>query len=1079
MRSFIKKLAGTMALTMVVSSVAPAGVVFADDEAFIAMQGGDTMVSSITLATGRTVDFRFVGAPANWAELDPTWTSSIPAVAEVNAAGIVTAKKAGVTTITIALSNGWMATAKVTVKDIPNDAEAPVYLAFQNTLEAVTDAHVLLNTKDGVDFWFINAPEGWEAMNPKWDSSNTDVATVDGAGIVKGVTDGFTTLTFSLNGEVVASTEITVGNPVVEEEPEEPVEVDFVVEGIDARYELYDEEGNFEGYALLDEDTAVTVGDELNVSVYYEAYSLDQYGNILVDYSDIYVDEFEWTSSDEEVVTVEDGVLTAVGAGEATLTVAGVVVDGQEEKFETTVKVVEAAVDESYTVAQKSDKQIVLTFADEEVAAAVKKENLTLVKVRAAGTTNFPISKVEVNADNKAQVIVTTYAAFGDGDKYQITVGEGEATEFTTTLGYVDDIVVTYKSYEDDKEMAANVAYANDEDDDAITIQFAAKLFANDVDVTNASGYDATTVEYALEGEYDSDEVELYEGVLTFYKAGVEVVVKATYTYEDAKEEEQVVEVLVPITSEAKPAYEIEGVVDWAFVKGTPDKIDWSNKSIRANDPDTYIVALIKDSYGNVYITEEDYANDDYKYIDAVDSKFLEEQYSISISSTDVSKMVLEGFEIKTWEKVNNVGVLFTLTNEETEVSEDIYCAEFAVKEERKVGSVSVDVDSFKVLVGAQDDCEKKDIKISLFDQDKKAWTNAEKVTVKATAKINKEDKSYSINSKDNAAVVVDNGDGTYTFKFDADDAATKLGKAADYDKKITVKYTVTAGDKSASFSVELVTPDEKSTYDLVAGDVGYTYATDTKNYVKKNTITFYEYQSGIKYGKVDTSNITFVASQGALDIYSKYTDKQASVGDRFFVLYKGSDIVNLATDNAVGTNVYDSLGVIDNGNGTYELVLATPEKGTTFVSDGALKVKYLGDGSYTAKILEIKSFKASGVKFTEYVAKFKVNNDVKKITVAEQTKLSSELSDKAAVLDALNFKLGDAAWTETTESTTKVDDNWNKLSTDNIISMDVIEANGYMVVKSIKFRVRVSKEITDLYYEQDVTVNKTIQLVQ
>ena len=130
MRSFIKKLAGTMAFTMAVSAVAPAGVVFADDEAFIAMQGGDTMVADITLATGRTVDFRFVGAPADWAELDPTWTSSIPAVAEVNAAGIVTAKKEGITTITIALSNGWTATAKVTVKDIPNDTTAPVYVHF-------------------------------------------------------------------------------------------------------------------------------------------------------------------------------------------------------------------------------------------------------------------------------------------------------------------------------------------------------------------------------------------------------------------------------------------------------------------------------------------------------------------------------------------------------------------------------------------------------------------------------------------------------------------------------------------------------------------------------------------------------------------------------------------------------------------------------------------------------------------------------------------------------------------------------------------------------------------------------------
>ena len=325
MRSFIKKLAGTMAFTMAVSAVAPAGVVFADDEAFIAMQGGDTMVADITLATGRTVDFRFVGAPADWAELDPTWTSSIPAVAEVNAAGIVTAKKAGVTTITIALSNGWTATAKVTVKDIPNDTTAPVYLAFQNTLEAVTDAHVLLNTKDGVDFWFINAPEGWQDMNPTWTSSNTDVATVDGAGIVKGIKDGFTTLTFSLNGEVVASTEITVGNPVVEEpeDPEDPVvEDEFVVTGVDACYE------GEEGYIYLDE-AEFTVGDEVNLGVYYQA-ELKNGETVIEDYTGVYFDEFAWVSSDETIATVEDGVLTAVAAGEVTLTATGVVVDGYE-----------------------------------------------------------------------------------------------------------------------------------------------------------------------------------------------------------------------------------------------------------------------------------------------------------------------------------------------------------------------------------------------------------------------------------------------------------------------------------------------------------------------------------------------------------------------------------------------------------------------------------------------------------------------------------------------------------------------------------------------------------------------------
>ena len=1031
MRSFIKKLAGTMAFTMAVSSVAPAGAVFADDlDAFIAMQGGDTMVSNITLAVGRTVDFRFVGAPANWAELDPTWSSSIPAVATVDGAGIVTAKKAGVTTITIALSNGWMATAKVVVEEIPNDPEAPVYLAFQNTLEQVTDAHVLLNTKDGVDFWFINAPAGWEKMNPTWKSADETVATVDGAGIVRGVADGATTITFSLNDEVVASVDIVVGDYVVED----VLETSFIGA---YRAPMTEEE---EGYIYTLENAEFTVGDEAEVLVYFEGVlNGDEF---VEQYND-----FAWVSSDEEVAKVEDGVLVAVGAGEATLTATGVVAGAWEKEVEATITVKEAVVDETYTIAQATDKQIVLTFADAEVAATVTKDTVKMAKVRATGATAFPIKEVAVKDD---KVTITVYTAFADGDKFIVTVGEEEGTEFTATLGYVDDIVVSYKSYEDETAMTggADKAYANAEDENSITVQLSAKIFANNVDVTSAAGYitDEKCVEYEIEGDYDTDEVEIDENVLTFYKAGVEVVVKATYTYEDAEEKEQVVEVLVPIVSEAAPVYKVEGIVDWTFVTASQDKIDWSKtvKDVPAGD-EVYIVALIEDSYGNVYVTNSKFANDTYKAIE--ESKFDTEGYSVSFESTDVAKMIVDGTEVKTWDTAT-AGILVLLSNSETEKTEEIYCAEVKVKAARTLASVTVNKDS--VTLPTDGSYTGSKVEIKLADQYGADWKADTEVTISTKASV--DNKTVNL---DDVKVTVSGG--KYEYAFDGSELRDAFGKA------VTVKFTVKAGSKSDNFEVVLKTPNaSKVTYGLEASSISQTVAGDATSPIRSNTIAFYEYQSKLKFGKADTQ---LVASEGALKTLLESTKADVKEGDKFLVVYKpdGKVLAETATTNA--------LGVYDNGDGTYQVVVARATK-SSVVSNDSLKMDYAATGTYTAKVLVVTGFNSKGVaKFDQksYTADFKVTNDNKAVVASKQAKLESEYTEiEDIVVDAVTFTLGGSTW--------KVGSAWNQLSAANIIAVDAIESTDYVVIKSVTVKVPVAEGVADTFYEVTVPVKMTVK---
>ena len=1033
MRSFTKKLAGAMALSMVVSSLAPAGAVFADNVAYVAMQNSKAVVEEITVGFGSTIDFRFEGAPKNWRDLGLFWISDNTDVATVDKNGVVVTKDVeGEATITVGFANdAWTASVKVNVVKAERNYNGPVYVAYQNTLSKVTAIHVMKDSK--IDLCFQDAPKDWKELARNWESEDEAIATVDQNGIVTGIADGKTKVSFVI-GEQVATVDVTVGN-YVEPEVEVPVvEDEFVVDreltGICYDNQYYLDANEF------------TVGDTADLGVYYVAKTVN--GETLVeDYTDIYVDEFTWKSSDDAVVTVENGVLTAVGAGTATITATGVVVDGYEETVEATITVKEAEVDESYTITQATDKQIVLTFADADVAATVTKDTVKMVKVRATGTTSFPISKVEVK-DNK--VTLTTYAAFGDGDKYIVTVGEAEGTEFTATLGYVDDIAVSYKSYEDDTAMTDSdgKAYANAEDESSITVKLSAQIFANDVDVTSAAGYitDEKYVEYEIEGDYDTDEVEIDENELTFYKAGVEVVVKATYIYEDAEEKEQVVEVLVPIVSEVAPAYKVEGIVDWTLVTADQEKIDWTKtvKDVPAGE-EVYFVALVEDSYGNVYVTNSKYATDDYKAL--TDSKFEEEGYSLSYESTDVAKMIVDGNELKTWDKVT-AGILVSLYNSETEKKEDIYCAEVKVKDARALASVTVNKDS--ITLPTSGDYTGSKVEIKLADQYGADWTNETEVVISAKASV--DNKSVSL---DDVKVKVSGA--KYEYAFDGAQLKGAFGKA------VTVKFTVKAGSKADNFEVVLKNPNaDKVTYGLEAASVSQTVKNDDTSAIKAGTIAFYEYQSKLKVGKEETK---LIASDGALDyLLNKATNKDVAKGDKFLVVYKpdGKVYAEVATTNA--------LGVYDNGDGTYQVIVARATK-SEVVSNDSLKMAYAATGTYTAKVIEVTGFNSQGIAKTNqkaYVADFKVTNEDAAVKVAKQTKLESEYSDvKDVIVDAIAFTKGGSEWT---------------LTTDNIIAVDAIESSDYVVIKSVTVKVPVGVDggIKDTYYEVTVPVKMTVK---
>lgn len=124
MRALLKKISFILACTVLLCGMVPAQKkALAAGELKLAYQQGEA-VTQLHLAVGEAVDLRFLGAPDNWAAMNPHWASSNASVAEVNSSGVVTAKSAGTVAILLFLDNGMSGLAFVSVAE--NTVNEPV-----------------------------------------------------------------------------------------------------------------------------------------------------------------------------------------------------------------------------------------------------------------------------------------------------------------------------------------------------------------------------------------------------------------------------------------------------------------------------------------------------------------------------------------------------------------------------------------------------------------------------------------------------------------------------------------------------------------------------------------------------------------------------------------------------------------------------------------------------------------------------------------------------------------------------------------------------------------------------------------
>ena len=221
-----------------------------------------------SIKKGDTADLDVIYTPEDTTDdKTVTWTSSDDTVATVDENGVVTALKDGETTITATVGSH-TAECLVHVREVPlQGIELDKSAITMNKGEKSEALKVSYNPEDTTDDKTVT-----------WSSEDEDIATVEN-GVVTAVGAGETTITATV-GEFTATCEVTVLSPLESISVEADGETD-----------------------------SLEVGDTVNLTVKYNPEDTTDDKKVT------------WTSSDDTVATVdENGVVTAVGGGTATIT---------------------------------------------------------------------------------------------------------------------------------------------------------------------------------------------------------------------------------------------------------------------------------------------------------------------------------------------------------------------------------------------------------------------------------------------------------------------------------------------------------------------------------------------------------------------------------------------------------------------------------------------------------------------------------------------------------------------------------------------------------------------------------------
>jgi uncharacterized protein YjdB len=248
------------------------------------------------VAVGRTRQLAALVRDAAGAELSGrglTWTSSDPAVAEVSPLGAVTGRRPGSVTISVE-SEGKIGSLPVTVEEATSDLPAAVATVAVSgsgkSLEVGETLQLTATPKDEKGATLADRRVVWSTRDPQ-------VALVSSAGVVNAVGPGTATVVASSEGKS-GDARVTVNAPKAPPKPPppepKPAPAPVAVASV----------------TLTPDAPTIVVGGFVELT----AAALDGKKNPLGDRA------ITWKSSDERVARVEDGTVTGVAKGTATIT---------------------------------------------------------------------------------------------------------------------------------------------------------------------------------------------------------------------------------------------------------------------------------------------------------------------------------------------------------------------------------------------------------------------------------------------------------------------------------------------------------------------------------------------------------------------------------------------------------------------------------------------------------------------------------------------------------------------------------------------------------------------------------------
>ena len=536
---------GTATITATVGSLTAECIVHVRE---VPLEGIDLDKTAITMNKGEKSEALKVSYNPEDTTDDKTvtWSSENEDVATVEN-GVVTAVGAGTTTIT------------ATVGEFTAECEVTVVSPLESitlTADRTTDN---LEVGDTVNLTVGYNPEDTtDKRAVTWSSSDEDVATVDENGVVTAVAGGTATITATstVNENITATCDIkvlkhTTGislNPseieLVKGETSDPLAVTFDPADTDDSKELtwtssddtvatVDENGAVTAVgrgtamirATLNANESVYAECEVTVSVPLESITLTadketdrlEVGdtvNLTVGYNpeDTTDDEkVTWTSSDDTVATVdENGVVTAVAGGTATITATSVanadisatcdikvlkhtesitlsqiedmILMKNESSDPVTVTFNPADTDDSKTVTWTSSKDTVATVDENGVVTGVAEGTATITATVKAGegttSASFNVTVNEIHVEN-AELADTTPSELYIGQAHDIQV-------VITPDNVTDEVTYTYASSDEnvatvDENGTVNALAAGKTD---ITVTVKAGKFTKDLTFT-------------------------------------------------------------------------------------------------------------------------------------------------------------------------------------------------------------------------------------------------------------------------------------------------------------------------------------------------------------------------------------------------------------------------------------------------------------------------------------------------------------------------------------------------------------------------------------------------------------------